>query len=135
MEIVYRFSPAVSNEVLNALFQAAWATHSYHDFQPILQRSLVYVCAYQSEKLVGFVNLAWDGGIHAFLLDTSVHPDLQRRGIGRELVQQAVLAAQQRGLKWVHVDFEPHLRDFYRQCGFRPTEAGLLDLETIDHNL
>jgi len=26
------------------------------------------------------------------------------------------------------VDHEPHLRSFYRGCGFRPTDAGLLRL-------
>jgi len=39
---------------------------------------LAYACAYDAEHLIGFVNLAWDGGIHTFLLDTTVHPDLQR---------------------------------------------------------
>jgi hypothetical protein len=24
--------------------------------------------------LIGFVNVAWDGGDHAFLIDTKVHP-------------------------------------------------------------
>ena len=44
----------------------------------MLARSLTYVAAYDTvgggEQLVGFVNVAWDGGIHAFLLDTTVHP-------------------------------------------------------------
>ena len=29
---------------------------------------------------------------------------------------------------WLHVDYEPHLLDFYRRCGFRHTEAGLMHL-------
>ena len=31
----------------------------------------------------GFVNVAWDGAHHAFLLDTKVRADLQRHKIGR----------------------------------------------------
>jgi hypothetical protein len=30
------------------------------------------VCARQGRELVGFVNVAWDGVVHAFVLDTMV---------------------------------------------------------------
>ena len=126
--ISYRRSPPVTNEALNSLFTASWPDHIPSDFQQALNHSLSYICAYQDERLVGFVNLAWDGGIHAFLLDTTVHPDVRRRGIGVQLVREAVVIAQARGIEWVHVDFEPHLRAFYERCGFRPTEAGLIHL-------
>jgi GNAT superfamily N-acetyltransferase len=116
--IVYHVSPPVSNAALNALFAAAWAQHHQRDFGPVLAHSLAYVCAYIEDRLIGFVNLAWDGGIHAFILDPTVHPQMQRRGIGRQLVAEAVAIARRRGIQWVHVDFE-------RQCGFQPTEAGL----------
>jgi ribosomal protein S18 acetylase RimI-like enzyme len=127
-EIIYRLSPAVGNDDLNDLFLAAWAGHQRRDFQPVLRYGLAYVCAYDGGRLVGFVNLAWDGGIHAFLLDTTVHPDVQRRGIGERLVREAVEAARARGIEWVHVDYEPHLKGFYERCGFRDTDAGLIRL-------
>jgi GNAT superfamily N-acetyltransferase len=79
-------------------------------------------------ELIGFVRLAWDGRVHAFLLEATVRPDLRRRGIGRALVGRAVAVGRERGLQWVHVDFEPHLRDFYRACGFVPTDAGIIYL-------
>lgn len=74
------------------------------------------------------MNLAWDGGVHAFLLDTTVHPRLRRRGVGTRLVREAVEAARGAGVEWIHVDYEPQLRGFYAACGFAPTEAGLLRL-------
>jgi ribosomal protein S18 acetylase RimI-like enzyme len=120
----------VTNDDLNALFAASWPAHAESDFQPILSRSLAYICAYDAERLIGFVNLAWDGGIHAFILDTTVHPDLRRRGIGQQLVLKAAAVAQACGVEWLHVDFEPHLRHFYQSCGFQPTEAGLLLLKS-----
>lgn len=126
--IVYRISPSVSNDDLNALFGAAWPHHVATDFAPILIRSLAYVCAYADDCPIGFVNLAWDGGIHAFLLDTTVHPQWQRRGVGRSLVLHAIDVAGNRNIRWVHVDFEPDLLHFYRQCGFIHTEAGLIQL-------
>jgi GNAT superfamily N-acetyltransferase len=126
--ITYHVHPAVSNDDLNALFAVSWPNHEWSDFQPILKRSLAYVCGYANNRLIGFVNLAWDGGIHAFLLDTTVHPDWRRRGIGRQLVLRAITVARERGMQWLHVDYEPQLEGFYRACGFQPTLAGLIAL-------
>jgi ribosomal protein S18 acetylase RimI-like enzyme len=127
-EITYILNPTVTNNELNRLFAAAWNDHRETDFAPVLSRSLVYVCAYEDSTLVGFVNVAWDGGVHAFLLDTTVHPAYQRRGIGVRLVREAAAAAKARGIHWLHVDYEDHLDSFYKQCGFQPTLAGLMRL-------
>jgi GNAT superfamily N-acetyltransferase len=123
-----RVNPAVSNDALNALFDASWPEHTPSDFAAQHRHSLAYICALAGDALIGYVNLAWDGGVHAFLLDTTVHPGWRRRGVGRQLVGRAVEVARERGIEWVHVDYEPHLTGFYRACGFRPTEAGLIRL-------
>jgi len=90
---------------------------------------LGWVVARDGGRLVGFVDVAWDGGDHAFLLDTKVRGDRQRRGIGTALVREAVEHARAAGCEWLHVDFRPELAPFYRDaCGFRPTDAGLIRL-------
>ena len=95
----------------------------------VRRHSLGWVTARRDDRLVGFANVAWDGGDHAFLLDPKAHPDEQRHGLGAAIVARAVEGARDAGCEWVHVDFEPHLRDFYLDaCGFRATEAGLLRL-------
>jgi ribosomal protein S18 acetylase RimI-like enzyme len=117
----------VDSNALNALFADSWPEHRQRDFRPILRQSLSHICAYDSDRLIGFVNLAWDGGIHGFILDTTVHPDFRLRGIGRHLVCEAINIGREKGLIWLHVDYEDGLRDFYEECGFEPTNAGLLD--------
>ena len=95
----------------------------------VARHSLGWVTAVQDGELVGFVNVAWDGGVHAFLLDTMVRADRRRTGIGRALVETAVAGAQAAGCEWLHVDFDDHLRGFYLdECGFTPTGAGLVQL-------
>jgi GNAT superfamily N-acetyltransferase len=84
--------------------------------------------------LVGFVNVAWDGGAHAFLLDTKTRGTHQRRGIATRLVEVAIQEASSAGCEWLHVDSEHGLGPFYFDtCGFRPTAAGLINL--IDLNI
>ena len=78
---------------------------------------------------VGFVNVAWDGSDHAFLIDTKVRVDQQHRGIGTELVRIAAHHARAAGCEWLHVDFEDRLAAFYFDaCGFEATRAGLIHL-------
>jgi len=92
--------------------------------------SLGWVTARQPDgALVGFVNVAWDGCDHAFLINTKVASACQRRGIATQLVAIAVQEARAAGCEWIHVDFEDHLTPFYFDaCGFRPTVAGLIYL-------
>lgn len=131
VDVIYHVSPSLTNEELNALFVVAWQGHTWRDFNPVLNRSLAFICAYQEERLIGFVNLVWDGGYHAFILDTTVHTEFRRRGIGLELVRRAAIEAESCGAEWLHVDFEPHLQSFYEQCGFRHTAAGLIKLRSF----
>lgn len=82
--------------------------------------------------LIGFVNVAWDGCDHAFLIDTKVRPDHQRRGIGTALVHIAAGEAKGAGCEWMEVDFDEHLAPFYYgACGFAPTPAGLVHLPDL----
>ena len=131
----FHIRPHLTNRQLNELFAAAWPGHETRDFAPVLCHSLTYVTVQAptpDATLLGFVNVAWDGGIHAFLLDLTVHPARQRQGIGRALVQHALdatrCAAVSPAIRWLHVDYEPHLAEFYGACGFRATHAGLIAL-------
>lgn len=118
--------PHLTDDELNGLFLASWPGHTSRPFGEVLKRSLAYFGAYQATQLVGFVNVAWDGGVHAFLLDPTVHPDFRRQGIGLALVNAAAGVVAHSGIEWLHVDYEPALESFYRAAGFRPTHAGLL---------
>lgn len=126
--ITFQIDPYLTDRALNNLFAKAWENHGERSFQPVLARSLTYIAAFAEAQLVGFVNVAWDGGGHGFILDTTVHPGFQRRGIGTALLRRAARIAKQRGVEWLHVDFEPEYESFYRQCGYVPTGAGLLNL-------
>lgn len=126
--IEYKISPDIGDPALNRLFSASWPNHRDTEFRSTHRCSMAYVCAYQGQQLVGYVNAAWDGKTHVFVLDTTVHPDARRQGIGRELVLRVLEQARLRGASWVHVDYEPQLREFYGRCGFRTSEAGVISL-------
>ena len=124
--IRYVTDPFPSDDVLRPLWRSAWDDEGPASWRPVFDRSLAHVAAYDGDTLVSFVNVAWDGGQHAFILDTSVHRDWQRQGIATRLVAEAAATARARGAAWLHVDYDQHHDGFYRGCGFQPTLAGLI---------
>ena len=92
-DIEFAERPTISDDALNDLFALAWPVHERRTFARVLSLSLSVVVAFHAQQLVGFVNVARAGGSHAFILDPTVHPHYQRRGIGSELVRHAVAAA------------------------------------------
>lgn len=131
MDITFEWRGEFGNAAVNALHAEGFGGEAGHtDWRAQVERhSLGWVCAWQDGQLVGFVNVAWDGGVHAFILDTVAAAGARRRGVGTGLVALATEHARAAGCEWLHVDFEDHLTGFYLQsCGFTPTPAGLISL-------
>ncbi len=125
----YAVNPPIDNEELNSLFLAGRSDHLTRDYKALLAHSLLYVFAYDDSELVGFVNVAWDGGDHGFILDPTVRPSYRRRGIGTNLLREATKAAAKTGIEWLHVDYVAELTPFYEGAGFKHTEAGLIRID------
>ena len=127
----YEWRAAFANEDLNIL-HAEGFRHSVRDIDwrsQVERRSLGWVCAFEATRLIGFVNVAWDGGVHAFVIDTLVAGDRRHSGIGQRLMEVAERESRAVGCEWLHVDFEEDLRAFYFDaCGFAPTPAGVIAL-------
>jgi ribosomal protein S18 acetylase RimI-like enzyme len=123
--VEYGHRANVVESELQDLFEVAWGSRKC-DFGPVLARSFTWITARVDDRLVCFVNVAWDGGVHFFLLDTTVHPDWRRQGIGEQLVREALADCHGRG-EWLHVDSDDGLMaSFYGPCGFEPVPAGLI---------
>jgi ribosomal protein S18 acetylase RimI-like enzyme len=131
MTIEYRWRSEFTNEALNHLHAEAFQHRLLTDDwrAQVSRHSLGWVCAHDSQVLVGFVNVAWDGGVHAFVLDTVVAAEYRHRGIATAMIGICVKEARGARCEWLHVDFENHLKDFYfDRCGFKPTNGGLIKL-------
>lgn len=130
----YLWRGDVTNIELNALHAEAFATRvrasEEWDWCTLLaEHSLGWVTACEDALLVGFVNVLWDGYLHAWLQDTMVRTTMRGRGIGAQLVDTARASARDAGCEFLHVDFEPHLASFYIEtCRFTSTSAGIIRL-------
>ncbi len=134
MSMSYEWRGAFTSAEANALHAEAFRTREFSvaewDWRALVEKhSLGWVVA-RDDGLVGFVNVLWDGLVHAWIQDLMVASSVGRRGVGTRLVERARSGASAAGCEWLHVDFDDHLRPFYFDaCGFRPTNAGLIALE------
>jgi len=131
--VAYRWRGSLTDAELVGLVRAHGGRAVEGWWDQIRGFSLGWVTARTAdEAAVGFVNVAWDGGDHAFLLDPKTHSAFQHRGIGTRLVEVAARHAKGAGCEWLHVDFDRALEPFYFDaCGFRPTPAGLVHLPSL----
>ena len=131
--VTYRWRGQLTDAEMVGLVRAHGGRAVAGWWDQIRAYSLGWVTARATDGgVVGFVNVAWDGGDHAFLLDTKTHRVFQRKGIGTRLVELAARHAKAANCEWLHVDFEPELELFYFDgCGFRPTPAGLIHLPSL----
>jgi len=97
--VSYEWRGPFRNAELSALHAAGFGQPAReHDWQAQAERhSLGWVCARDGAGLAGFINVAWDGGSHAFILDTVVAPRLRHHGTGTRLVAVAAEGARAAG--------------------------------------
>ena len=131
MAITYTWRGDFENAAVNALHAEGFGHSQVNTdwLAKVLRHSLGWVGATDAKELAGFVNVAWDRGAHAFILDTMVAATERHSGIGTGLTTVAAMQARGAGCEWLHVDFEDEMAPFYfRPCVFTPTSAGLLGL-------
>lgn len=133
-DVALEWRGSFSSSEANALHAEAFGTRVFTDeewdwWELVNRHSLGWVVARSAGHLAGFVNVLWDGLVHAWIQDVMVAVPARHTGLGTRLVRTAVEGARDAGCEWVHVDFDADLSAFYLgSCGFTPTSAGLIAL-------
>ena len=134
MTIAYRWRGEFESTEVNAIHAEAFKHRQYRtdewDWRALVEaHSLGWVTGRRFGELVGFVNVPWDGFVHAWIQDVIVASSQLHLGIGTELVGTATTHAREAGCEWLHVDFDRGLEPFYVDaCGFTQVTAGLISL-------
>jgi N-acetylglutamate synthase-like GNAT family acetyltransferase len=120
----------VSPEELVALRQAVgWPAKG--DYRQILEDYTFYISARLNGRLVGFLPVVGSSRGDLLIHSMCVHPDLQKRGIGKRLMQEALEACRQLNPQGVNVLFEESNRAFFERFGFRVMCGGYLDARSL----
>jgi GNAT superfamily N-acetyltransferase len=78
---------------------------------------------YDDDTLVGAGRVLADGIDCAYIADVAVHPGHQGRGLGRELIERLVAAAD--GHKKIILYANPGAEPFYASVGFLPMNTAM----------
>ena len=103
-----------------------WSAFDDH-YPAVLDQYSVTTSAWIGGRLIAWTSVVSDNLRHAFLLDVMVHPEFQRRGIGRQCVLRAIDEMAVRGVTAFHVDCATDRAGFYEKCGFTMGAGGWLD--------
>jgi GNAT superfamily N-acetyltransferase len=132
--VTYLWRAPFTNREIHALHAAAFETRLYDEAEwnwvdQTERHSLGWVVARDTDRFIGFVNVLWDGLVHAFIEDVMVGSDFRHSGVGVSLVCAAREGARAAGCEFLHVGFDERLKPFYIDaCGFEPTLGGLIEL-------
>lgn len=110
-----------SDDELRELYDAVgWSnyTRAPHVLRRGLQGSSRVVTARDNETLVGLARIVSDGATIAYLQDVLVHPQAQRSGLGRKLVEAAFAPYSEVRQHVLLTDDQPYQRAFYEDLGF-----------------
>lgn len=92
-----------------------------------LKHSVYRVGVYDGERIIGMARMIGDLGMCYYIKDVIVHPDYQRRGIGKMMIGELLRFIRENGVPDTEIAVElyamPDKIPFYETFGFKANEA------------
>jgi GNAT superfamily N-acetyltransferase len=83
--------------------------------------SNVVLTAWDGSRLIGILRGWTDGGYDGYVCDLAIHPDYQKSGVGRELLQRVLQRSPE--IQWV-LRASKIATDYYAHLGWQKIENG-----------
>src|SRR3990167_3847687 len=115
--------PKDLDQLLELYGSVEWTTYlnGSEKLETSLKNSSYIICAYDDDRLVGCARgLSDEVAIH-FIQELIVHPEYQKRGIGRTLLQKAVDLYPESRKHVLLTDDTLPIKEFYESQGFHKT--------------
>jgi GNAT superfamily N-acetyltransferase len=123
-EITYRSDARPEAAAIAGLYRASPLYRPVDDVARIARMyaaSNVVLTAWEGEELVGILRGWTDNAYDGYVCDLAIHPDYQKRGVGRELLRVAVEMDPQ--IQWV-LRASKIAADYYGHIGWQKIENG-----------
>lgn len=123
-DISYRSDARPEAAVIAALYRVSPLNRPVDDVARIARMyagSNVVLTAWAGAELVGILRGWTDGAYDGYVCDLAIHPDYQKRGVGRELLRLAVEMDPQ--IQWV-LRASKIATDYYQHIGWQKIENG-----------
>lgn len=127
----YEFDAPISAATLADLRQSVGWNRMEQDLADPRLHNALHLCAFDEDRLIGYVAAVSNGVTDAYIQDLIVHPDYQMQGVGRELMQRMLTRLRTDGIYMVSVIYgEEELKSYYEAFGFTTMLCGQMELRT-----
>lgn len=109
-------------QAIELFLSVGWGEIADYDaekWQVILEGTHTAVTAYDGDRLVGMARFSCDEGHETHLYEIAIHPEYQRRGIGRKIMLRAneIFADTS-----IYIGGPQKNEAFFLACGYTPRE-------------
>jgi ribosomal protein S18 acetylase RimI-like enzyme len=106
-----------------------WSRRPLRKVKKALEHSFLVVTMWEvrgvNRRLIGFSRATSDHAFNATVWDVVVHPDFQKSGLGKALMQYLIRKLRREDISNITLFADPHVVDFYRNLGFMPDPEGI----------
>lgn len=125
----YEFDVFVPASALADLRQSVGWSRMERDLTDPMLRNAFHLCAFDGKRLVGYVCVVSNGVTDAYIQDLIVHPNYQKQGVGRQLMQHTLDRLRAEGIYMVSVIYgDARLQAYYEDFGFTTMLCGQMEL-------
>lgn len=125
----YEFDAPVTAAALADLRQSVGWNRMERDLADPKLHNAFHLCAFDGERLIGYVAVVSNGITDAYIQDLMVHPAYQLQGIGRQLMQRTLDRLRMDGIYMVSVIYgDAELQQYYENFGFTTMLCGQMEL-------
>lgn len=91
-------------------------------------KNSISFCAYEDEKLIGYLRVFGDKEYYWSIWDVMVHPDYQNLGLGKRLLEEAIAYIKKQNPIKIFLFSAKGKESFYKQFGFNTSRATVMEI-------
>ncbi|MEB6549014.1 GNAT family N-acetyltransferase [Heyndrickxia sporothermodurans] len=117
------FSKVNLEEMKEIYTSVGWTKHSEEIIKQVFEASNVLAFVTVNGRIVGFGRAMSDGVFNAAIYDVIVHPDFQKRGIAKQIMEY--LLDKLGDVSCVHLISTTGNEGFYKKLGLKKIKTGM----------
>lgn|SRR5579875_2063681 len=123
LKIHSNFSRVNLDELKEIYASVGWTKHTKEIIKQVFEASNVFAFATVNGRIVGCGRAITDGVFNAAIYDVIVHPEFQKQGIARQIMEN--LLDQLRNVSCVHLIATTGNEEFYKKLGLKRVKTGM----------
>ena len=117
------FSNVNLDEMKEIYSSVGWTKHTKEIIRQVFEASNVIALVTVNGRIIGFGRAMTDGVFNAAIYDVIVHPEFQKQGIARQIMEY--LLNKLSNISCVHLISTSGNEDFYKKLGLKRIKTGM----------